>query len=390
MIETGQVDGPTTEVPGSRVETPGTRFGTGTPTYSGLTILGDPYRVGGSVNMFGLQGAKNKNWPGSEYDFTADYSTTTTVSYNCEVSQVTETYHPAVFIPGRKVQGYSINCDFGHGQGNDNSGTCEDAGQPQGSCLAHNNTGDSLPFWGEDTEQCKFIKTGDAVEEVNEPEYWTNNPPIVRVDLGTSHTVDETNIAEDVAGHEVNGGPWTEVAAPGTLWNAGQVVICISPSKTVKGGVPGAWANHNGYTGSKCTTAWFKVAPWGAGTSTSNGTLISATTSSVRGSCCACAVGARAAGAKATGRTASCGLGTGAAMPLSVLVTSSALAGIGGAAARGVAARAGWAGAVTKGWLKLASAASARAETEAGRDGSLAASLATPLSLVTLAGSRSG
>lgn len=275
VVEVGQVDGPTTEVPGSRVETPGTRFGTGTPTYSGLTILGDPYRVGGSVNMFGLQGARNKNWPGSEYDFTADYSTTTTISYNCEVSQVTETYHPAVFIPGRKVQGYYINCDFGQGQGNDNGGTCEDVGQPQGSCQAHNNTGDSLPFWGEDTNQCKFIKTGDAVEEVNEPEYWTTNPPIVRAELGTSHTVDETNVAEDVAGHEVNGGPWTEVAPAGTLWNAGQVVICISPSKTVKGGVPGAWANHNGYMGSKCTTAWFNVAPWGAGTSTSNGTLTS-------------------------------------------------------------------------------------------------------------------
>lgn len=73
VVETGQSDGPTTEVPGSRVETPGSRHGTGTPTYSGMTILGDPYKVGGSVNMFGLQGAKYKNWPGSEYDFTADY-----------------------------------------------------------------------------------------------------------------------------------------------------------------------------------------------------------------------------------------------------------------------------------------------------------------------------
>jgi hypothetical protein len=270
VIETGQVDGPATEVPGSRVETPGSRFGTGTPTYSGVSILGDPYKVGGSVNMFGLQGAKYKNWPNSEYDFTANFSTTTTISYKCEVSQVTEEYHPAV--PGHKVQGYYINCDFGNGQGNDNGGTCEDVGQPQGSCLAHNNTGESLPFWGENTEQCKFIVTGPAVDP--QPEYWTVNPPVVRTDLYTYHTIDETNVASG-SGHETNGGPYTETAPAGTLYNAGQVVICISPSTTLKKGVPGVWKNQNGYLGAKCTTAWYNVAPWGAGTDSANGTLIS-------------------------------------------------------------------------------------------------------------------
>lgn len=274
VVEVGQSDGPATEVPGSRVETPGSRFGTGTPTYSGLSIVGDPYRVGGSVNMFGLQGAKYKNWPNSEYDYTANYATDTTIEYKCEVSQRTEVYHPAVFIPGQKVQGYYINCDFGHGQGNDNSNTCDEAGQPQGSCAAHNNDGDTLPFWGRDTEQCKFIKTADAVEEVNEPAYWEAGPTLVRDDLATTHSIIETNYAMGT-GHEVNGGPFTEEAPVGSLWNAAQVVICISPSTTAKKGVPGVWQNHNGYLGTKCTTAWFNVAPWGAGTSTSQGTLIS-------------------------------------------------------------------------------------------------------------------
>jgi hypothetical protein len=274
VVETGQVDGAPTEVAGSRVETPGTRFGKGTPTYTGLSILGDPYRVGGSVNMFGLQGAKYKNWPGSEYDFTAQFATVTTISYQCEVTQHTETYNPPVHIPGHKVEGFYVNCDFGHGQGNDNDNTCDEASQPQASCAAHNGTGDSLPFWGLDTEQCKFIKTKDAVDPVDIEESWDPGPDLARPDLLTSHTVDETNTASG-SGHEVNGGPWTETAPPGTLWNAGQVVICISPSKTVKGGVPGAWANQNGYLGSKCTTSWFNVAPWGAGTSTSNGTYIS-------------------------------------------------------------------------------------------------------------------
>lgn len=273
VVETGQVDGPTTEVPGTRVETPGTRIGTGTFTFSGLTIKGDPYRVGGSVNMFGLQGAQFKNWSNSEYDFTADFSTTTTISYECQVTEQVMNYYPAV--EGRPVQGYYINCDFGHGQGNDNSGTCDEVGQPQGACAAYNNqaAGGHYPeFWGEDKEQCKFIKTGDAIEP--QPERWEAGPDVEHPELTTSHTIDETNVASG-NGHEANAGPWTQLPPPGTLWNAGQVVICISPSKTVKGGVPGAWANHNGYTGTKCTTSWFNVAPWGAGTDSSNGTYIS-------------------------------------------------------------------------------------------------------------------
>jgi hypothetical protein len=58
-------------------------------------------------------------------------------------------------------------------------------------------------------------------------------------------------------------------------WFVGKVVVCISPSKTVKGGVPGAWQNHNGYTGTKCNTTWFNMAPWGGGSQDSNGTYIS-------------------------------------------------------------------------------------------------------------------
>ena len=57
----------------------------------------------------------------------------------------------------------------------------------------------------------------------------------------------------------------------------GQTVICISPttSTQTKKGVPGTWVAKNGYTGGKCTTAWFNVAPWGAGSQDSNGTYIS-------------------------------------------------------------------------------------------------------------------
>ena len=274
----GSVVGSPAEVPGSRVETANSRFGTGTPTYSDVQIVGAPFRNGGSVNLFGDQVAKNKNWPNSEYDFTADFATVTTWSFNCNVSQATETYFPAVHIPGTPVQGYYINCDFGHGQGNDNGGTCEDVGQPQGSCAAHNATGPSFGQWGRNTEQCKFIKTADAVEAVDEDEYWVTNPNLTpRPDLSTAHTVDETNVAQGT-GHEANGGPFTEIGN----WLAGKVVVCISPSKVVKGGVPGGWLPHNGYNGGNlvgpaagCNTPYFKIAPWGGGSQTSNGTYIS-------------------------------------------------------------------------------------------------------------------
>ncbi|MFN3618835.1 hypothetical protein [Sphingorhabdus sp.] len=267
VVELGSVNGPTTEVPNSRVIDPASVVGAGIFTLSANTIEGEPYRVGGSVNMFGKEVSGRKDWSKSEYNFTADYSTTTTFSYKCEVSQATETYYPGT--PPTPVQGYYINCDFGNGQGNDNSSSCEEVGQPQGACAAYNGTGSSLPFWGTDKEQCKFIKTGDG--DPGEPAYWETDPDLTpRPDLSTQHTVDETNIAEDVPGRELNGGPVFELGR-----FIGQAVICISPSKTVKGGVPGAWQTQNGYTGSNCTTAWFNAAPWGAGSETSQGTYIS-------------------------------------------------------------------------------------------------------------------
>ena len=253
VVETGQVDGAPTEVSGSRVINEASRFGTGTVTYSGLSIAGNPYRTGGSVNMFGDQVATNKNWSNSEYDFTANFDTVTTISYTCEVTQQTETHVAAVHIPGRKVQGYYTN-----------------PGHSTGVVADCNGFDETKDFWGEDKGACIFTQTGPAVDPVDIEESWTLDVPIDRTDLNTFHTVNETNTASGT-GHEVNGGPFTQIGT----WLAQKVVICISPSKTVKGGTPGAWANHNCYLGSKCTTAWFNVAPWSGGSQTSNGTYIS-------------------------------------------------------------------------------------------------------------------
>jgi hypothetical protein len=258
---TSTLEGTPTEVPGTRVESPGSRFGTGTVTYSGTSIVGDPFRTGGSVNLFGDQVATQKNWSNSEYDFNADFATVTTYAYSCIVTQQTETYHPAV--PPTPIQGYYVNCDFGNGQGNDNSGVCEDGSQPQGSCAAHNAQGSSFPRWGTDTEQCKFIKTADAT--LGSDAYWELDTPTARPDLTTLHTIDETNTASAM-GHEVNGGPFTQIGN----WLAGKVVVCNSPTR-----LPGVWRAQNGYSGAKCTTAYFNIAPWGGGSQTSNGTYIS-------------------------------------------------------------------------------------------------------------------
>ena len=39
-------------------------------------------------------------------------------------------------------------------------------------------------------------------------------------------------------------------------------MVCISPSKTGTK-LPGAWEKKNGYTGDKCTTAWYNgTAPY--------------------------------------------------------------------------------------------------------------------------------
>ncbi len=259
------VSGPTEA--GPRDIDDATIVGTGTYVPGNTEIRGDPFRIGGSVNMFGDQWSTAGYWTDSTYSFTADYDSTFSHAFSCDISQ--EVFHEGQYHPATPVQGFYINCDFGNGQGNDNSGACtvENAGQPQGSCEAHNAQGPAFPRWGTDVEQCKFIVTEPAHDAYTDPDTW-DAPVLISNEPGVAVEQDQT---DSICAFEDHGGP---VRATGDF-KIGQVVICISPSKTVKGGVPGAWANHNGYTGTKCTTDWFKVAPWGSGSTTSNGTYIS-------------------------------------------------------------------------------------------------------------------
>ena len=217
----------------------GEQTGAGTFTPAHRDILGNPYRNGGSVNMFGIQEAVGGHYSNSSYDFEGTFTTTYAHPYTCTIN--VEVFHAAVH---HNVQGHYINCDFGHGQGNDNggAGTCDENGEPQGSCAAHNATGDTLPFWGEDTEQCKFIVTHEAYDD---PAYHDDPAPVATGVPGGSYNQDQT---DTLLAHESFG----EGFDTSETLIIGQVVVCISPKK-----LPGTWTKQNGYTGSLCTTAWY-------------------------------------------------------------------------------------------------------------------------------------
>lgn len=239
-----------------------TRVGAGTFTPAHLEILGDPYRIGGSVNMFGIQQSVGGHYSNSAYDFTADFNTVYSIPYTCDISF--EDYIPPSIVHHNAVGHYN-NCDFGHGNGTDNggSGVCEDVDQPQASCAAINAIGDTWPHWGDDTEQCKFF--GDPAYDQQIEESWAD--PVVTNVPGGSFNQTQT---DELSAHESLGAGFDTSE---TLL-IGQVVVCISPSKTGTK-LPGAWALKNGYTGTKCTTAWYSgTSPYTlanyAGTSTPN------------------------------------------------------------------------------------------------------------------------
>jgi len=209
---------------------PGTLVGAGTFTPGSVSILGDPYRNGGSVNMFGVRQADGGSYSASQYDFRGQFDT---------------------------VEGeYVIAGDFG-----------ESEAAVRGNCAAFTAQGDNDPrpdWWGEPfhggnalNPHCMFVGTPaheeeqDRADEAGTPINQTQTDELLaHEDFGEGFDVEETVLI-------------------------GQAVICISPSKTGPKGVPGTWTKQNGYTGDKCTTAWFNVAPWGHGSQDSNGTYIS-------------------------------------------------------------------------------------------------------------------
>jgi hypothetical protein len=224
------VSGPT-EVAGTRDVDETTIVGTGVFTPGSTYIQGDPFRIGGSVNMFGDQYADAGTWSDSTYNYWADFLSTFSYAFNCTMSE-------HVVVPATGHHDWTL-----------------DPSDPQAAaCLAYDKNG---LFQGEDQGQCVWVvdSPGSEGDEARPDE------------AGTPVNQDQT---DNLYAFEDSGGP---VQATGGPFHIGQVVICISPSKPTPGGT---WRTQNGYTGNKCTTDWFKNhAVWGSGTEGSNGTYIS-------------------------------------------------------------------------------------------------------------------
>lgn len=227
----------------------GTLEGAGTFTPGPISILGDPYRIGGSVNLFGIQQAAGGHYSASEYDFEGEFDTVYSYSFNCTMKET-------VFTGAEGY--YELAGEFG------------DSNEAiRANCDAFTALGDNDPrpkWWGEPfhggsaaNPHCRFVGTQGGETEEDRPD-----------EAGVP--VEETQ-TDTLTAHEDAGEGFDD---PATVL-IGQVVVCISPttSTQTKKGVPGTWTPKNGYDGSKCTTTYFNSAPWGAGSQDSNGTYIS-------------------------------------------------------------------------------------------------------------------
>lgn len=248
-----RISGPT-EVDGTRDVLEETIQHAGDYVPADVEIRGDPFRIGGSVNMFGDQWSTAGYWTDSTYNFTADFDSTFSYAFSCNINQ--EVFHAEEVIETRAVGVYVFN--------DDGTGSDEDA--VRANCEQYTDNGQ--PWWGDpfrpnpDNPRCRFEGTPGGIEII--PEYF--DPPVLIANVaGTPVQREQT---DNLLAFEDSGGP---VQVTGEF-HIGQVVICISPKKPTPGGT---WQTHNGYTGDLCTTDWFKVAPWGAGTESSNGTYIS-------------------------------------------------------------------------------------------------------------------
>ncbi len=197
-------------------------------------IDGNPYRNGGSVNMFGVQKTDGVRYSASQYDFYGDFRTTYRHEYQCEVFKET-------FVPGYTTRpvGYYITYDDGNGA---------DEQAVRANCAQFSDNGQ--PWWGQlyrpsDAQRhCEFVGTqGETV-----PDDW--EAPVSQ-GLFAGGFFNQSQDDELLA-HETHGESYIDPATA----TIGQVVVCISPSSTGKK-LPGEWLQKNGYTGDKCNTVWY-------------------------------------------------------------------------------------------------------------------------------------
>ncbi len=245
-----RVSGPTASTPFNRVIEATTVLPAGSVTGLGGTVSleGDPFRNGGSVNMFALRYASEKYWSNSKYWFTADYDSTYSYSFGCKV--VATTHHPDIVLTK----------DFPNGHYTNPSDEANDEDQSAGSC---NGIDFDHPKWGTDIgatvtnprtgvtkfHGCKFNADGGTTPvEISR----TPVPDTVVTDhVTTGLTPVRQDQTDNLRAYEDFG---AEPATEQGRFANGQAVVCISPKK-----LPGTWSTPPGqnYTTSKCTTAWY-------------------------------------------------------------------------------------------------------------------------------------
>ncbi len=244
------IAGPT-EVGGTRSIDHNSIVGTGTYVPSAREIRGNPFKNGGSVNMFGDQWSTAGFYPDSTYNFTANFNSTFAHAFSCNIQDAV--YHPPVDHPAVPVQGFYTNpgTEPSHGEG-----SCQGVGPDN-------------PHWGASFGACEWHETAPAHDAYTDPAYW-DAPVTVAHEPGIAINQDQT---DTLNGFEDHGG----IVQVTGEYHVGQPVICISP-----GSKGGSWRTQNGYGGGSlsgpaagCNTPYFKIAPWGNGSQTSNGTFTS-------------------------------------------------------------------------------------------------------------------
>jgi hypothetical protein len=215
-LEAGSIDGSVISGPtvnGDRDIDDSSVTGTGNQVAETVQVHGDPFRIGGSVNMFGYASVVAAHWTDSEYDFTAPYTWQSTYSFTCNMTETVPT--PAL----------GLHRWIGPSQANE-------AAQ----------------------EECVGTQSAHVYDDRGALCVWEQTIP-----AGTEEQArdDETGSIGPVyesgtlSGHENHGGP-IPVNPDAVDIPDVQVVVCISPGK--KGGT---WTNKNGYTGTNCTTTWY-------------------------------------------------------------------------------------------------------------------------------------
>lgn len=293
-VSTTPASGPTEVLPLARTIDKDSIHGTGTLVPSAPYIKGNPYRNGGSVNLFGDQRASAAYYPSSTYNYTAYFNSSFDHPYSCHITQQVYhagLYHPAVDIDHPAIGYYVINGVFGNS---------DDAIRQECVAYSAKQPADPLtgamdpPWYGEDhggndnndhVFHCVFVGTQAYHEHhdaYSDPATYTAGS----IFDPTETPINQPQGPDLLNGHEANGG---RVDVTGDLFIA-QVVVCISPSTTSKNTQPSGWRAQNGYDGGDfagaidpvtlkpavgCNTPYFKVASYGGGSQTSNGTYIS-------------------------------------------------------------------------------------------------------------------